>query len=370
MRKRSIQAALSYLTAAVCLSSASAAYAQASQPSMYQQVMGTGGAAAPSRPQTLGAGESGMGRANSLASLPDPRAIAHLVQDLRGGAMNVVRNCNYSEYLDLADDLATSSGLLDPVEKGKAREYAVPVMDAVNMFTRPFQTEATRKQTQAETQTLALTLEQTCNTMRQADDENRQYEILARGRVNIGNAVQWLAENLKLEIFPPTVARQEQKARVRVDLDQMQGYFEPEESPKNDSTWSVMNATLRETMKMGAAYDTALTKLDEQLGRIEPELWLLAEYSDSLEVWTCPDGYPNPNRDDVQTRNGARVCGPATPERSVQLSTDIAYHDSHLRALEIKVMNQVMQVEAVRLLMNNHARKGDARIRYSAGSNY
>jgi hypothetical protein len=317
-----------------------------------------------------GAGADPAAGSGGPQMAPSVPGLDKIMTSLRDKAMGMVEGCDYQKYLDLANGLAGESALMKGLTDKLNKDYAMPVMDPVNMFSRLGGTKATQEATKAESESVLYMLESTCNAVRQADELNRQLQVVEAGRVNVGNAIGFLADQVQIKLFPidEDVKTQERKARVTADAAVMFKALHPEQVARQDSAWVVISDKLTETLKLGDEYNTALDTFGKQIERMRKDLYLYPEREEMK--YKCPEGYPDLNQMDERDRpvdhEGTVVCGPATPERSTQLTAHFAQMSSQVRVIEVKVMNQTMQVEAVRLMGDNSSRKQTERVHISS----
>lgn len=283
-----------------------------------------------------------------------PQAIGGGAWDfLKERSMGVVKGCNYMEYINLANRVRSGWEAYRQWDSWKqARDWAVPFLDLLSMLYRAGGVMAAKKSAEYEGEGLIYQLEQLCNVAAQAYEINRQHQILEAGRLNIGNALDWLVDATD-DLFktPPGSARD----RVLAQWAMLYDDAIPSLSTQQDSLWKLLSGTLRETLQASDDLHQALEKVQQDINVLRDSLFLRADYKDNK--WTCPEGYPDPNRPDVQYYKGSRLCGLVSPERSQQLLAHIELLKTQLKAIELAAQARGLEVDAVRLMADNHQRR-------------
>lgn len=274
---------------------------------------------------------------------------------LRERAMGVVKGCNYTEYLELANKVKSGWAAYENWNSwNQAREWAVPFMDMVSMLVRSGSVVAAKKSAETEAEGLVYQLEQVCNAVAQADEINRQYQILAAGSLHIDRALKWLTDATD-DLFETAPG----SARDRV-LEQWATLYDeaiPSLGTMQDSLWLLVSSTLHSTLQATGDLHAALDKVQKDINETRDALILTADTDSRTGRFTCPEGYPDPNRAGVEYHNGRPVCGPVGPERSQQLLAQIELLKTQLKAIQLAADARGLEVDAVRLMADNYQRR-------------
>lgn len=271
-------------------------------------------------------------------------------------AMGVVRGCDYTEYIRLAEQVKSGWEMYsDWNSEQQVRRWAVPFMDMVSMFLRGGGTMAAQKSAEIEGEGLIYQLEQLCNAVAIADDANRQYQIIKAGRFNIDGALDWLIDWADQDDGRSPTPGGDRAHALETWAETYENAV-PAVGGKQDSLWRAVNGTLRETLAASEDMHLALEAVFEDINEIREEMILTAEMDGEGE-FVCPEGYPDPNRSDVEYHDGIPVCGPVGPERSTQLLAQIELVKTQLRALQMAADARGLEVDAVRLMADNYQRR-------------
>jgi hypothetical protein len=278
---------------------------------------------------------------------------------LRENAMGHIKNCDYVHFLNVASSMGQAwDGLRSLSDLGDLRKMAAPFMDLMTMLFRGAGVFAARKSAEAETTNLLWTLEQVCNTVVQADEVNRTFQVIRNGQLNIGNALNALFAEFR-GTSPGADDRRLMLARFKdVYVNSVPAVGGPQ-----DSLHIAINTTLENTLLEAAEMDSVLTRIEAQVVESRRDLFLLAQPDSANSArWTCPEGYPDPNapatrRDD---RTGRPICGPCPPERCQQVTATLELLKTQMQAIQLKSDARALEVESVRLMADNQHRREKA----------
>jgi hypothetical protein len=141
-----------------------------------------------------------------------------------------------------------------------------------------------------------------------------------------------------------------------------------------DAIYKAGTEAMRDNMIAAAAMKERLDDLERELQDLDAAQTVVAE-RDSSGKWTCPDGYPDPNRGDVahsthaKTR-GKPICGPTTPERARVLIAHAGINAAASTALRLAADARSVRALAVRTAANDESRRSTAyvqRIMFTSG---
>lgn len=290
-----------------------------------------------------------------LAAGPQQLSGSEVTNKLKQKALGVVRGCDYAEYIELAQQVKAGWSMYQNWRDwNQVKRWAVPFMDLVSMFFRAGGVVAAKDAAEAEGEGLIYQLEQLCNAVVQADEINRQYQILAGGSLNMGNAIDWALDfvNMKLEERIRHRAEQRQAREGWVDL--FDGVAPPM-TPALDSLYRLMSDALRESLDVVSEIEAALDQIDKDLEQARKDLILKAAWKDNR--WNCPEGYPDPNRPGVPHLDGYPVCGPVGPARSTEILAHLEVLKLSIRSLELRVHSRGLEVDAIGLMADNVDRR-------------
>jgi hypothetical protein len=285
--------------------------------------------------------------------------LGNVLERLRENAMGHIKNCDYVHFLNVASSMGQAwDGLRSLSDLGDLRKTAAPFMDIMTMLFRGAGVAAARKSAEAETTNLLWTLEQVCNTVVQADEVNRTFQVIRNGQVNIGNALNALFAEFR-GTSPGADDRRLMLARFKdVYVNSVPAVGGPQ-----DSLHIAINTTLENTLLEAAEMDSVLTRIEAQVVESRRDLFLLAQPDSANSArWTCPEGYPDPNapatrRDD---RTGRPICGPCPPERCQQVTATLELLKTQMQAIQLKSDARALEVESVRLMADNQHRREKA----------
>lgn len=303
-----------------------------------------------------------------LAGASTPQPASGTLSGLRDAAMGIVEGCDYVEYLQLANEAVEAWGLLSEVGSFEpSRDWALPTMDIIQTLFSAGSVFAAQKSAEAEAEGLIYQLEQTCNSVRQADEVNRQHQLLAAGRLNVGNAIDFALDWMGRERADPVSER----AVIAAEWTHRYQRSVPPGRASEDTLWSAMNEALQETLETSDQRHAILGDIERRLGEAWVDLLHLATWESSgegdasSEGWTCPEGYPDPGDPEVtlDAHEGVPICGPASPERSMQVLTRIELLKTEMKALEMDADGRGLEIESMRLMADNHGRRWDAHAR-------
>lgn len=287
------------------------------------------------------------------AQVPD---FTSLMSTLHSNALGMIRGCDYERYLKLADQLASVSQSFKSIDGGgPGTRWAVPFLDPISMIFRAAGSLATKQTAQAEHQGLAMQLEQVCNAVMQADEVARQRQLLQIATRNIGVAINWLMRDLST---PSGTVPGADAPHVNAQWATWYTRAAPTTGSPHDTVWAAVDGTLQSTLAASTAAHGAIDSIAARATQLEGELLLLAD-PDSTHAgqWTCPTGYPDPNRDDVTFYQGQRVCGPATPERAAQVTAHLEVLKTELAGLRTSIEGRNAEVASVQLLTESEGRR-------------
>lgn len=272
---------------------------------------------------------------------------------LKTRAMGVVKGCDYAAYINLAQQIQSGWAAFDNWANWKeSRDIAVPFLDFVSMFLRAGSTYVTKQSAEREAQGLVYQLEQVCNAAAQAAEIHRQYVLIAEANRNIGQALKWILDSADDPFSTPPGSTRE---RVLAEWATLYDDAVPTLNTMQDSLWLLVSSTLHETLKASDDMHQALERIQADINELRDALILTAEKrGDSFH---CPEGYPDPNRPDVDYHKGMPVCGPVGPDRSGQILPQIELLKMQLQAIQLAADGRGLEVDAVRLMSDNYQRR-------------
>lgn len=293
----------------------------------------------------------------ALVSGPQLISGSDVVNKLKEQALGVVRGCNYTEYLELAQKVKAGWSMYkDWNDWNQVKRWAVPFMDLVSMFFRAGGVIAAKESAEKEGEGLIYQLEQLCNVVVQADEINRQYQIIKSGNLNMGNALDWLLD-LANQKLAERIQRRAEERYIREHWVDLYDQAAPPMTPALDSLYRMMSEALRDAFAVSAEIEEALDQIDQDLEKARKDLLLKAEWDNGKKKWTCPEGYPDPNRQGVQYLDGHPICGPVGPVRSTQILAHLEVLKLSIRSLELRTHARGLEVDAIGLMADNVERK-------------
>jgi hypothetical protein len=336
---------------------------KALRPLLFAGTMGLLAAAVPTSPavaQLAGGGPQQV----SLPGFDD------VMGTLRAAALGAVKGCDYAKYMTLANDLykngLTAFESYDRLANNPKQRWAIPFMDPIADFLRAGEVTAAKQSAKAEAQGLAYTLEQVCHAVVQADDVNRMHNIIKSGRLNIGNAIRFVMDKTAFGVDYGAGG-----LRVTADYRALYSSLVPPTRTTADSLFVALDNVMHETLEASNAMAASLDQIEKDLEIARRSLleYAYQEQSGTTAQWACPEPYKNFRPDQPTTWQWEQdpadnrrkpVCGPVQPERATQILASLEVRKVQLRAIQMSADTRALEVEAAKLMANNHTRKQDA----------
>jgi hypothetical protein len=369
----------------LCVAGAASARAQSTTLTPFQQLQQqrANGAVTPMSPaQAVARANAAPAGAGALSGGPmgagvmGAGALDGALASLKSAAMGAVKGCDYGKYIQLADNLSNYSGSFASLFAVTKRPggWGIPATDYLGLIFNGATSAASKKTAEAQQQGLVFQLEQVCHSVAQADNMNRQFEIVKAGSMNMGNAIKFLASKLDLHL---TKVNGTDKAHLTANWARLYDDVVPNQGGLQDSMYRVVSVTLKQAIDKSNQISLALDSLEVRRKQAEDELDLLAApgadttggttptAADLAAPWKCPVGYPNlhPDVSDPAVRsrvvNGVSIpiCGPVGEVRAKQINTSLMALDAQANRLKNEADITMLQVDAIRMAGDNQNRK-------------
>lgn len=294
------------------------------------------------------------GPQRALFDVPGLQSAEAMVNALREDALGVVSGCDYAQYVNVAQNMGMAWDSAFGIYQNwqPERRWAVPFIEPVQIILRSAATFASTMTAEAEQRNSTYFLESVCASAVQADEINRQLQIYEAGNLNIGRALGLIFGSGE------DMSRSERAEREQLinEFDQIYNNVPTVARPAEDSVWTEINEALEANIQIADEMHEQLDEVESQLDQARDDLYLYAERNGGS--WSCPEGYPDPNRANVeirQTQRGQqRVCGPVSPERAVQVTARLEYLKAQLQTMNMAANARLSSAEAATTLDDVH----------------
>lgn len=292
---------------------------------------------------------------------------AEFLDQLKAEALGFARSCDYLKYLEAAQTIAGEWPLVKSLFDWKpSGKVGVPVTDPLAFIASLAGSHAAEESVEKQGQSLIYQLEQVCQLALQADETNRIYQIVHAGRIDIGNALNWLRDQISIEVNISEIA--DTSSNFGVDYARAYERIIPPEIFSTDTVFAAVMDVIYSTLRASEEMIRALHRIENELKILKDQLRMRAEAErrGGKIVWTCPEGYPGSSGFTASQaaslglefdETGIPICGPASPERAQQILAATEILKAQIATIQQAAQARMLEIEAARLMVDNHHRR-------------
>ena len=271
--------------------------------------------------------------------------------------------CDYVEYLELVQTLSDSWDMVQDLhdyDPGDQRSRYFPVWDPVNNLLEATNTRLNAEMMRNESRKLIAQIESTCQHGIQTDETNRLFELARAAAMGIGEDLEEVMEILNPEDRDPYVIPGTDGEFMAQDFTTEFNFGHPiNPTHPGDEALRQIRSAVDETLTASGQmvdvlndYELDLDKLVEQMLLRPEEMETEDEAGNTVIVETCPDGYPNPEEDELPVdQDGEPYCGPVGPERAQVIASQATLLLGQLEGIRLAAEAHQGQISAAELFV-------------------